>query len=92
MCLKAMNVVLLQVNLYNLSRGNSLSTRLHVHPAKTQISLSVRADSSESLLSACGRFGRLASIRVPCKDSDGTGRIIYENYEIFKLRVRFSSI
>ena len=45
-------------------------TRLHVRPAKTQISLRIRAVWSESSLSAWGRFGSLSTHNVSCEDFD----------------------
>ena len=40
---------------------------LHVHQAKTQIGLRINSGCSASSLSACRRFGPLATHRVPCK-------------------------
>ena len=61
-------------SLQHLSRGTAFPTKLHVRPAKTLISLRMRAVWSESSLSACRRFGSLASHRVFCEDSNQTTR------------------
>ena len=49
-------------------------TKWHVRPAKTQISLGFRPVWSESLLSAWGKLGSLATYWVHSEDSDLTGR------------------
>ena len=47
----------------------------HVRPAKTQISLGIRLDWSESSLSALRKLGSLATHWVHSEDSDQTGRM-----------------
>ena len=59
----------------NMSRGTVFPTRLHEHPAKTQISLRIRAVWSESTLPVCRGFRSLTTHRVPCEDSDQTVRM-----------------
>ena len=58
-----------------MSRATAFPTRLHLRPAKTQISLRIRAVWSEFPLSAWPRFGSLATHRVSCEDSDQTARM-----------------
>ena len=55
--------------------GRAYPIRLHVRPAKTQISLCIRAGLSESSLSAWRRFESLANHRASCGDSDQTLRM-----------------
>ena len=50
------------------SRGTAFSVGLQIHPAKTQISLRVRAGWSESSLFAWIHFGSLDIHRVHCAD------------------------
>ena len=50
-------------------------TKWHVRPAKTQISLGIRPDWSESSLSAWRRLGSLATHWVHSEDSDQTGQM-----------------
>ena len=50
-------------------------TKWHVRPAKTQISLSIRPDWSESSLSAWRKLGALATHWAHSEDSDQTGRM-----------------
>ena len=59
----------------HMSKGTALATRLLMRPAKTQISLRIRAVWSESSLSALRRFAFLATRRVPCENSDQTARM-----------------
>ena len=56
---------------YNISRGTAFPTRLHVRPAKTQISLRIRTERSEYLLSAHRHFVSLAAHRVPMQRLGG---------------------
>ena len=58
----------------SMSRGKVFPTRSHVRPAKTQISLRIRAVWSESSLSVWRRIGSLANHRVPWEDSDQPAR------------------
>ena len=53
----------------------SKPTKWHVHPAKTQISLGIRPDWSESSLSAWRKLGSLATHWAHSEDSDQTGRM-----------------
>ena len=57
-----------------LSRGTAFPTRLHVRPAKIQISLRIGGVWSVSSLSSRRRIGSLATHRVSCEDSDQTAR------------------
>ena len=59
-----------------LQRGTAIPTRLNVRPPKTQTRLRIRAAWSESSLSACRRFGSLATHIVPCEDSDQNARML----------------
>ena len=56
------NVIFSSACLFHLCRGITFSTRLHVKPAKTQISV------SEYSLFTIRRFGTLAILREPCED------------------------
>ena len=56
-----------------ISRPMTKQTKWHVHPAKTQISLSVRPVWSESSLSACRNLVSWASHWAQSEDSDQTG-------------------
>ena len=58
-----------------LSHLMTKSTKWHVRPAKTQISLCIRPVWSESLLSMWRKLGSLASHWAQSKDSDQTGRM-----------------
>ena len=58
-----------------LSRLVTKPTKRHMHPAKTQISLSIRAVWSESSLSAWRKRGSLATQWAHSEDSDQTGRM-----------------
>ena len=49
------------------------TNKMDVRPAKTQISLGIRPDWSESLLSAWRNIGSLATHWAPSKGSDQTG-------------------
>ena len=58
-----------------LSRLMTKPTKWHVRPAKTQISLDIRPDWSESSLSAWRKLGSLATHWAHSEDSDQTGRM-----------------
>ena len=53
----------------DMSRHMTKSTKWHVHPARTQISLGIRPVWSESSLSAWGKLGSLATHWVHSEDS-----------------------
>ena len=61
--------------LINLSRLMPKPTKLHVGPAKTQISLGIRPVWSETSLSAWRNLGSLAIHSAYSEDSDQSGRI-----------------
>ena len=63
------------VILYYMSRGQAISTISHMHPAKPQISLRIRAVWSESLLTALRYFGSWAIHRTYSFDSDQTAQM-----------------
>ena len=69
------NYKLIPMFVYEMSRDTAFPTRLHVRPAKTHISLRIRAGWSEPPLFAWGRFGSLATHRVLCEDTDQTARM-----------------
>ena len=50
------------------------TNKMHVRPAKTQISLGIRPVWSESSLSAWRKLGSLATHRAHSEDSDQTGQ------------------
>ena len=56
-------------------RNMTKPTKLHVRPAKTQISLGIRPVHSESSLSAWRKIGSLSTHLVHSEDSDQTGRM-----------------
>ena len=56
-----------------ISRRMTKPTKWHVRPAKTQISLGIRSDWSESSLSAYRNYGSLAIHRAHNEDFDQTG-------------------
>ena len=58
----------------NLSCIMTKPTKWHVHPSKTQISLRIRSDWSQSLLSAWRKLASLATHWVHSEDSDQTGQ------------------
>ena len=58
-----------------MSRGTEFPTRLHVRPAKTQISMRFHVVWSESSLAAWRRFGSLANNKVPFEDTEQTARM-----------------
>ena len=60
---------------WQMSRQTTKPTKLHVRPAKTQISLGIRPAWSESSLSAWRKLGSLAIHWVHSEDSDQTGRM-----------------
>ena len=59
----------------NLSRLMTKSTKWHVRPMKTQISLGIRPVWSESSLSARTKLDSLATHWAHSEDSDQTGRM-----------------
>ena len=59
----------------NLSRLLTKSTKWHLRPAKTQISLGIRPIWLESSLSAWRNLGSLATLWAHSEDSDQTGRM-----------------
>ena len=60
--------VLCAVNIHHQNRRSALPTRLHVRPAKTRVSLSIRTGFSRSLLSSWTHFRSLTTNRVRCKN------------------------
>ena len=64
------------VQLVDLSLNMTKSTKWHVRPAKTQISLGIRPAWSESSLSALRKLGSLDTRWAHSEDSDQTGRIL----------------
>ena len=58
-----------------MSQATTFPARLHMRPAKTQVSLCIYTGWSESSLSAWRRFGSLITDRVPCEDSGQTARM-----------------
>ena len=58
-----------------MSRDMTKPTKWHVRPAKTQLSLGILPDWSESSLSAWRKLGSLATHWAHSGDSDQTGRM-----------------
>ena len=63
--------------LSRLMTKSTKSTKWHVRPAKTQISLDTRPVWSESSLSAWRKLGSLATHWAHSEDSDQTGRMLW---------------
>ena len=60
---------------YNLSKHMTKSTKWHVRPAKTMISLGIRPVWSEYSLSAWKKLGSLSTDLADSEDSDQTGQM-----------------
>ena len=67
------NQILFTVN--KIEPQHDRTNKMCVRPAKTQISLGIRPDWSESLLSAWKKLGSLATHWAHSEDSDQTGRM-----------------
>ena len=73
-CWNCFNRVVLHAPLQNkMSHLMTKSTKWHVHPMKTQISLGLRRVWSESSLCAWRKLGSLATHWAHSEDSDQTG-------------------
>ena len=73
----------MQRNSYNWSRLMTKPIKWPVRPAKTQISLGIRPDWSESLLSTWRNYGSLATHRAPSEDSDQTGQNVQADLSLW---------